>query len=354
MSQESTTSFKGNILVVDDTPANLTLLTRMLYKQGYKVQFAPSGKLALKSIQLTLPDLILLDIIMPEMDGYEVCQELKASSRSKDIPVIFLSASNDVLDKMKAFSLGGVDYITKPFEVREVLARVENQLSIVRLSKQLSQENARLQEEISVRKQAEESLRESAIRLSNQNIVLTAIARNQALNQGDLQTALKEITEATAQNLAVERASVWLFDETGTNLRCLDLFELSLNQHSQGVELATADYPAYVQALTQELLIVADDAHTDPRTREFSECYLTPLGITSMLDAPIRLGGETVGVLCSEQVGTARHWTPEDQNFVRSIADLVSLALEARERKRTEAALRSEEEKFASAFRSSP
>jgi PAS domain S-box-containing protein len=354
MSQESTISFKGNILVVDDTPANLTLLTRMLSKQGYKVQFAPSGKLALKSIQLTPPDLILLDIIMPEMDGYKVCQELKASSRSKDIPVIFISASNDVFDKMKAFSLGGVDYITKPFEVREVLARVENQLSIVRLSKQLYQENARLQEEISVRKQAEESLRENAIRLRNQNIVLTALARNQALNQGDLQTALKEITEATAQNLVVERVSVWLFDETAKSLQCLDLFELSLNQHSQGVELAAADYPIYFQALTQEQSILADDAHTDPRTREFSEYYLTPLGISSMLDAPIRLGGETVGVLCSEHVGTARHWTPEDQNFVRSIADLVSLALEARERKRAEAALRASEAKFASAFRASP
>ncbi|HEY9633144.1 MAG TPA: response regulator [Coleofasciculaceae cyanobacterium] len=336
MSQESTTSFKGNILVVDDTPSNLILLTEILSDQGYKVRVTPSGKSALDSVESALPDLILLDIMMPEMDGYEVCQTLKASPTTKDIPVIFISAVHEVFDKVKAFSVGGVDYITKPFQLEEVLARVENQLGIGRLSKQLLEENRRLQEEIRVRKQAEEALQESAIRIRNQNIALIELARNQALNQGNLKEALKEITEVAAHNIAVERVSVWLFDSSGTYLKCLNLFERSLNQHREGLELTTVDYPAYFQALTQEQLVIAEDAYTDPRTQEFSESYLTALGITSMLDAPIRLGGQTMGVLCNEHVGTARHWTPEDQNFARSAADLVSLALQAREHKRAQ------------------
>jgi len=354
MSQESATSSKGSILVVDDTPANLNLLTEILSKQGYKVGLAPSGKLALMSAQSSPPDLILLDIMMPELNGYEVCQTLKASSQTKDIPVIFLSALHEVFDKVKAFEVGAVDYITKPFQVEEVLARIENQLSIGRLSKQLTEQTARLQEEIRVRQQAEVARQESAIRLRNQNIVLMELARNKALNQGDLQAALKEITEATALNMGVERVSVWLFDSTGTKLQCVDLFERNLNQHSAGVELAVAGYPAYFQALSQEQLIVADNAHTDPRTQEFLNSYLTRLGIMSMLDAPIRLAGETVGVLCNEQIGASRHWTPEDQNFVRSVADLISLAIAAQQRNRTEAALRSSEEKFARAFLASP
>jgi PAS domain S-box-containing protein len=354
MSQESASLSKGSILVVDDTPANLNLLTEILSKQGYKVRLAPSGKLAIMSAQSSPPDLILLDIMMPELNGYEVCKSLKASSQTKDIPVIFISALHEVFDKVKAFEVGGVDYITKPFQVEEVLARIENQLSVGRLSRQLTEQNARLQEEIRVRQQVEAARQESAIRLRNQNIVLMELARNKALNQGDLQAALKEITEATALNMGVERVSVWLFDSTGTKLQCIDLFERNLNQHSAGVELAVARYPAYFQALSQEQLIVADNAHTDPRTQEFLNSYLTRLGIMSMLDAPIRLGGETVGVLCNEQIGDSRHWTPEDQNFVRSVADLISLAIAAQERNRTEAALRSSEEKFARAFLASP
>ncbi|MEG3838367.1 response regulator [Microcoleus sp. Z1_A1] len=128
MNYEPTPVLKGNILIVDDIPANLQLLAQILSQQGYKTRTAPDGKLALRSIELTPPDLILLDIMMPGMDGYQVCQALKASPTTKDIPVIFISALNEVLDKVKAFEVGGIDYITKPFHEQEVLARVSNQL----------------------------------------------------------------------------------------------------------------------------------------------------------------------------------------------------------------------------------
>jgi PAS domain S-box-containing protein len=147
MSNPQIPSRKGNILIVDDNPANLELLSGILSEQGYKVRLIPDGQLALMSVQSTRPDLILLDILMPEMDGYQVCEKLKADERTKDIPVIFVSAVHEVFDKVKAFSLGGVDYITKPFEAKEVLARIETQLRLSRLSKQLLEQNARLTEQ---------------------------------------------------------------------------------------------------------------------------------------------------------------------------------------------------------------
>ncbi|MEA5470400.1 adenylate/guanylate cyclase domain-containing protein [Spirulina sp. 06S082] len=135
-----------NILVVDDTPANLRLLVTMLKKQGYEVRPTLNGKIALSAARAIPPDLVLLDIMMPEMDGYEVCRRLKADDRTKDVPVIFLSALDDAQDKVKAFEVGGVDYITKPFQKAEVLARITNQLYLRSLQKQLAQQNQRLQD----------------------------------------------------------------------------------------------------------------------------------------------------------------------------------------------------------------
>ena len=130
---------KGDILVVDDTPLNLRLLTRLLTDRGYKVRPVPSGKLALEAVRAAPPDVILLDIRMPEMDGYEVCQQLKADAENRDIPVIFLSALDDELDKVRAFEVGGVDYITKPFQLEEVRVRVENHLALKRMHIELGQ-----------------------------------------------------------------------------------------------------------------------------------------------------------------------------------------------------------------------
>lgn len=337
MNSAQTSLYLADLLVVDDTPDNLRLLSTMLERQGYKVRKVINGALALRVASQAPPDLILLDIDMPQMNGYEVCQHLKANPKVSDIPVIFLSALDDTSDKVKAFSVGGVDYITKPFQVAEVLARVENQLRMRALAKQLSQQNIQLQQEIAVRQKAESALIESAIKLRKQNRILMEIARNPALNQGNLSIAIKEITEATAHNLEIERVSVWLFDSTLTKLQCFNLFELNLNQHSTGIELPLADYPVYLNALIENHALVVEDTLTDSRVQELVEAYLAPLNITSTIDEPIRLGGQTVGVLCIEQVGNIHRWTPEDQNFARSIADLVSLALEARERYRAEA-----------------
>ena len=134
----------ASILVVDDVSANLQVLTGMLKDRGYKVRPVPNGKLALSAARKAPPDLILLDINMPEMNGYEVCQHLKADRTLQGIPVIFISALNENLDKVKAFAIGGVDYITKPFQMEELHARVETHLKLRRLQIELEESNARL------------------------------------------------------------------------------------------------------------------------------------------------------------------------------------------------------------------
>ena len=123
----------ANILIVDDTPSNLLLLERMLAERGYRSRPALSGKLALDAARAEAPDLILLDVSMPEMNGYEVCAQLKADAALKDVPVIFISALSETIDKVKAFTAGGVDYVTKPFQFEEVYARIQTHLQLRRL-----------------------------------------------------------------------------------------------------------------------------------------------------------------------------------------------------------------------------
>jgi two-component system sensor histidine kinase/response regulator len=130
---------KGNILIVDDTPANLQLLAGLLRERGYKPRPVPSGRLALQAAAAEAPDLVLLDINMPEMDGYSVCQQFKQDDRLKEIPIIFISALTETLDKLKAFQAGGVDYVTKPFDAEEVGARVQTHLTLRRLQIDLQQ-----------------------------------------------------------------------------------------------------------------------------------------------------------------------------------------------------------------------
>lgn len=136
------------ILIVDDVPANLRLLSQMLFESGYGVRAVTSGARALTSIDASLPDLILLDIRMPEMDGYQVCEHLKVNPKTHNIPIIFISALDATEDKVKAFTAGGVDYITKPFQVEEVLARIKTHLSLRKMQRQLQETNEKMEREL--------------------------------------------------------------------------------------------------------------------------------------------------------------------------------------------------------------
>lgn len=203
-----------DILIVDDMPDNLRLLSTMLASHGYLVRKAINGQLALQGAQISPPDLILLDINMPKMNGYEVCEKLKLSENTKDIPVIFISALDDVVEKVKAFQVGGVDYITKPFQVEEVLARVQNQLSLRLLQSKLQQQarelhdrNSRLQEEIAERQRAEESIR---------FLLETTRAIGEAV---DFHSALEVILHQVGETIGWDLGEAWIPDAEGTVLQ---------------------------------------------------------------------------------------------------------------------------------------
>jgi PAS domain S-box-containing protein len=200
--------------------------------------------------------------------------------------------------------------------------------------------------DVTHRKRIEHAAHESERRISGQNKALVKLAGFRTTDAADLTSIFKEITETAARTLNVERASIWIFAQDGATVRCEDLYERKSDRHSAEMELRVVDYPSYFKGLGSERTLAAHDAHTDERTREFSKGYLIPLGISSMLDASIRLGGRLVGMICHEQVGPARRWTMDEQNFAGSMADMVSLVLESYERKRAEEALKKSEERF--------
>ncbi|MBD2086385.1 response regulator [Coleofasciculus sp. FACHB-542] len=158
MDSKLANTFKADILIVDDTPDNIRFLSSLLLDKGYNVRKSINGQMALTAVKTLQPDLILLDINMSGMNGYEVCERLKEDTETSSVPVIFLSALDDVLDKVKAFQVGGVDYITKPFQIEEVLARIQNQLTIQSLQTQLKNQNSQLQQALGDLKKAQAQL----------------------------------------------------------------------------------------------------------------------------------------------------------------------------------------------------
>jgi two-component system, NtrC family, sensor kinase len=203
----------NNILVVDDTPQNLHLLVDILTKYDYKVRPVPNGKLAISAAEINPPDLILLDIMMPDLDGYQVCKQLKTNPRTKDIPIIFISAINEPVDKVKAFAIGGTDYITKPFQMHEVLIRVRHQLSVVNLKKQLKIKNEQL---------------------------------NQTINQ--LQQNQKKIIKSH-KYVALEKITLGISEQVNHPLAEINNSLAELNQFSQS---SIKDLPIFLQQISPE------------------------------------------------------------------------------------------------------
>ena len=146
------------ILIVDDTPANLGVIVESLEDHGFRVVVAQDGEEGLQRADFVQPDLILLDVMMPGLDGFEVCRRLKALASTRDIPVIFMTSLTETENKVAAFKAGGVDYVTKPLRIDEVMARVNTHLNLHTMQKQLEAQNAQLQREIIERRQAEEAL----------------------------------------------------------------------------------------------------------------------------------------------------------------------------------------------------
>ncbi|MEO0768068.1 MAG: ATP-binding protein [Cyanobacteria bacterium J06649_4] len=228
----SNPAVRADILVIDDTPENLHLLSSMLSERGYKVRSVTKGATGVRGAIAAPPDLILLDINMPQMDGYEVCIQLKCNDITKDIPVIFISALGDVLDKVKAFNVGGVDFITKPFQIEEVLARIKTHLTLRRLQQQQQAQNLRLQQEIDDRRQAEETFEKSFL-ASPSPIAITTLKGSTfaAVNPSFLR--LSGYTQSQVMGQALDTLDFWqdltLYRETVSQLS-----QHQISQHQIG------------------------------------------------------------------------------------------------------------------------
>ncbi len=333
---------RNEILVVDDISDNLTVLTQILTQEGYMVRPALNGLLALKAIRKSLPDLILLDIMMPDMDGYELCRQLKADERTCDIPVLFISARGETTDKVKAFQLGGVDFITKPFHTEEVLARVKTQLKLQTMQKQLQEHNAQLRQEISERKQMEKILQQRNRELVLLNQVGQIFSSSLDM-EGVLEVALAEVQRL----LDAFSTSFWLIEPETDELVCMQV------RGSGSANLVNWRIPAGQGisgwAVTQNESVIIPDIEADERhLKTIDEQIGVP--IRSMMSIPLQVNGTVMGVLnlTDQRVG---HFTQNDLRFLEPIAAEAAIAIEnARlytmaqqeiaERKRAEQSLR--------------
>ncbi|MBH8561764.1 response regulator [Nostoc sp. CENA67] len=325
---------KADILVIDDTPENLNLLSAMLTEQGYKVRSVTKGSTGLRGANAVPPDLILLDVNMPEMNGYEVCQHLKASDRTRDIPVIFISALDDVLDKVKAFAVGGVDYITKPFQLEEVLARIENHLTIWKLQQQLQAQNERLQQEIRDRAKAEEKFTK-VFRSSPNPIAIATIseARFIDVNPSFLRMSgysLEEVIGHTATVLNLSKNTVaiaqkiQLLPETGS------LYNLEFEFSTKSGELKTILISLELIDLAGvpcALLIANDITERKRLENEFislvSHELRTPL--TSTMGALDLLGSGQLGTMTEQGQKVLRIATTNTERLIRLVNDILDL-----------------------------
>jgi len=208
--------------------------------------------------------------------------------------------------------------------------------------------------DIGVRRQEEEERLSRLERQRGQQGILLTLATHPAIVEGDLAGAARAVTQLAAVALEVDRASVWLLEDDDRQLRCWDLHERDAHTHTGGATLAVTDFPAYFQALVADRTIAASGAGTDPRTAELAGSYLVPLGIVSLLDSPIRLGGRVVGVVSHETRGEPRVWSPDDIAFAGQVADQMAQAVANRERREAEHALRENERRMATLMSNLP
>lgn len=190
--------------------------------------------------------------------------------------------------------------------------------------------------DITERKKNEDDLKEREKILLKHNKVLMDLAKSEAMQDGDLKAILREITESVAETLEVERVAIWLYNQDRSRVYCADLYELMADKHHSGMEMAPERFPRYFEILENSRFVASQNAHLEKKLREFTQNYLYPRGITSVLDAAVRLRGRTVGAVCLEHVGPSRVWTAEEKNFTASMADVAALAIESCERKRAE------------------
>lgn len=278
---------------------------------------------------------IILDVnhVLAEMTGYEVAELIGKNTLSLVIPESQLLKKNILYN------------YEKPLEA-VVVKKDGSTLSVELQGKVIFYQEQQIQV-VAIRDITERKQRENCLRLHSSSLM--QLAKSKVLQQGNLNAALREITEAAARSLLVERVSVWLYNSDESQIECINLYDIRVDQQQSDLTLIKANYPAYFQALEAERSLVVSDALNDKRTEELSS-YLCVHGIASLLYASIWLRGRLVGVVCHEKIGDVRQWTLEDENFATSIADFVKLAIETSERNAAQEALRKSESQFRAIF----
>jgi len=319
MNESSSNQSAPNILIVDDKPGNLHLLAAILERYGYRLRLLTEGRAVMSSVLSLPPDVILLDIMMPDMDGFEVCRELKADESTRDIPVIFLSALTDLSEKIKAFSLGAVDYITKPFQQEEVLLRVKMQLALKEAQSQLHTHNLRLQQEIYERAQAEKILQQRNRELALLNHFGQILGSSLELHDV-LSIALQEV-QSLAQSVS---ASIWLLTEDRRELECREI----LGPGSEQLRHARLPLGGGITGWVAEHgeSVVSPDILEDPRHHKtVGSSENAP--VRSMLSVPLKVKNQVIGVLNLVDPCQGR-FTKEDLRFIEPIAASAAMAIE--------------------------
>jgi len=316
------------ILAVDDNPTNLTLLVDYLERLGFEVSAAEDGESALELLDYITPDIILLDIMMPGMDGFETCRSLKAIPAVQDIPVIFMTALSETSDKVKGFEAGAVDYITKPIQHEELLARITTHLKIKQLQQQLQTKNQQLEAEVDERKMLQEMLNEHGKHLEqrvvNRTRKLEAIANlSGRLNEMvEIESLLSELVNQLQDNFGYYYTHVYLVDhETNTLIMVEGSGQigqaLKALQHSLPFDVGIVGWVAQ-----HNLPYITGDVASD---NYFFANTLLPK-TQSELAIPIHLSGKLLGVL-DIQSEKQYAFTSEDISIMQSIADQTAIAL---------------------------
>ena len=280
----------ANILAVDDTPANLNLLCGILKERGYRVRPVPSGPLALQAAAADPPDLVLLDIAMPKMDGFEVCTRLKADPRSADVPIIFLTGRAHVSDKLKAFALGGVDYVTKPFQADELQARVATHLELCRQRRELRESHDRLQELQALR----DTLMHMIVHdLRSPLTAMNAMLQVLQMDRGSLSAISQESLEVcltSAKRMLTMVSSVLDVSKLEAAAMTLELATCDLTQLTRGVvgELRglASEHRVVIEPAARALPILADAALIERVVQNLltNALRFTPRGGTIRID----------------------------------------------------------------------
>lgn len=288
-------------------------------QEGYSVRPVPEGRLALKSALAQPPDLILLDIMMPDITGYEVCVELKAHDETRNIPVIFISALNEVFDKVHAFAVGGVDYVTKPFQAEEVLARIRTHLCLLASQKRLQEQNILLQQEIQERRQAE-----TALQKRNAQLAFLAHVGQMFSSSLELQHVLKTALTEIQTLLHVISASFWLLSRDRAELVCMEAIgpntENIMYWHLHIGEGITG------WVAQQGKSVIVQDTRLEPRHIKAVD-EQSGMEVRSMISIPLCVKGEVIGVLnvVDDKPG---HFSSEELWLLEPVAAAAAIAIE--------------------------